>query len=603
MPFDGVVTKCIVNELTETLLGGRVEKIFQPERDEILMNIRSLGQNLKLVISASANYPRIHLTQVSKENPSVPPVFCMLLRKHLASGKITGIDFHDYERIVTIRIESTNEMGDLSEKKLIVEIMGRHSNIILTNSENKIIDSIKHVDFEISSVREVMPAREYVFPPAQNKLSLENIKIDELIKPLLLNPIDSSSPEADNIKMSLSKYLLNNIKGFSPLLCNEICYRSGLDEKTQICDLCETEIAKLKKEIISLFEEIKNSDFSPCIIYNSLEENLPVDFHSIKMQQFVTAKYMPSISDTLDTFYSKKDWAERLKHKKADLSKVLNNSLDRCNKKLSLQQDKLREVSTRESLKLFGELITANIYCIPLGVKKVMLSNYYSENNEMIEIPLDEYLSPQQNAQRFYKQYAKAKTAYSFTSQQVEANLKELEYLESVQHLLENCVSMQEIDEVRQELAEQGYINAKIAKGSKGKGSTKKQKNLSAPLHFKSSDGLDIFVGKNNKQNDELTLKIASSNDTWLHTRNIPGSHVIIRKMQASIPDTTLLEAATLAAFYSKAKFSSNVGVDYTTVKNVKKPSGAKPGMVIYNDFKTIIVTPNETFIKTLQYK
>jgi predicted ribosome quality control (RQC) complex YloA/Tae2 family protein len=595
LPFDGVVTKSIVKELTDTLLGGRVEKIFQPERDEILINIRSLGQNLKLVISASANYPRIHLTQVSKENPSVPPVFCMLLRKHIASGKITGIDFHDYERIITIRIESTNEMGDLSEKKLIVEIMGRHSNIILTNSENKIIDSIKHVDFEISSVREVMPAREYVLPPSQNKTSPDQLDVDALLKPLLQNATGEFLIDADMHKMSLSKYLLNNIKGFSPLLCNEICFRSGLTEKKQVSELTEAAITILKKEISEILEVIKKSDFSPCIIFDSQSQNLPIDFHSIKMQQYKLAKYIPSISDALDTFYSKKDWAERLKVKKSDLSKVLNNSLDRCNKKLSLQQDKLREVSTRETLKLYGELITANIHCIPVGSKTALLSNYYSENNDSIEIPLDENLSPQKNAQRFYKQYSKAKTAFAYTSQQVEANLKELEYLESVQHLLDNCVSMQEIDEVRQELSEQGYIT------SKTKGSSKKQKNLSAPLHFISRDGLDIFVGKNNKQNDQLTLKLASSNDTWLHTRNIPGSHVIIRKTQQNIPDNTLLEAATLAAFYSKARFSSNVGVDYTTVKNVKKPSGAKPGMVIYNDFKTIIVTPEEAFINNLK--
>jgi predicted ribosome quality control (RQC) complex YloA/Tae2 family protein len=596
LPFDGVVTKCIVNELTEILVGGRIEKIFQPERDEILINIRSLGQNLKLVISASANYPRIHLTQISKENPSVPPVFCMLLRKHLASGKITGIDFHDFERIVTLRIESTNEMGDTSEKKLIVEIMGRHSNIILTNSESKIIDSIKHVDNEISSVREVMPAREYVLPPSQNKPSLDQLDVEELIKPILLNSQEAISPDILISKMSISKYLLNSIKGFSPLLCNEICFRSGINEKIQISELNGTSIILLKKEVLGIFEEIRKSEFSPCIIYDVKSENLPIDFHSIKMHQFTTAKYMTSISDTLDTFYSKKDWAERLKQKKADLSKVLNNSLDRCNKKLSLQQDKLREVSTRENLKLFGELITANIYCIPQGVKTVMLSNYYSENNASIEIPLDENLSPQQNAQKYYKQYSKAKTAFAFTSQQMELNLKELEYLESVQHLLENCVSMQEIDEVRQELAEQGYITVKTKGTSK-----KKQKSLSAPLHFISEDGLDIFVGKNNKQNDLLTLKLASSNDTWLHTRNIPGSHVIIRKLISTIPDRTLLEAATLSAFYSKARFSSNVAVDYTTVKNVKKPSGAKPGMVIYNDFKTIIVTPDEAFINKLK--
>ena len=586
MPFDGIVAKCIVNELSEVLTGGRVEKIFQPEPDEIIINTRAKGQNLKLLLSASANYPRIHFTESSKENPAAPPVFCMLLRKHLSGGRFVGVEFHDFERIITLLVESTNELGDTSVKKLIIEIMGKHSNIILLNAENKILDAIKHVDNEISSVREVMPARPYLLPPAQNKTSPESLNIEQFVNEGIAQS-----------ELNVEKYLLEHIKGFSPLLCREICHIADIDGKRAVSSLNPIEADRLQVAVTDMVRVIKNNVFSPCIIFEDNSLDKPVDFHSLELKQYPNIKYLPSMSKVLDTFYFAKDRAERLKHKKADLLKVLGNSIERCNKKLALQQEKLREVADREKLKLYGELITANIYCIPQNTKSVSLLNYYSENEEYINVPLDENLSPQDNAQRYYKKYAKAKSAYIYTSKQLEESIKELEYLESVLQLLENCTTVQEIDEVRQELAEQGYLSVKK------KGSTKKKEQASAPLHFMSSDGLDIYVGKNNKQNDQLTLKTASSNDIWLHTKDIPGSHVIIRKLQQNIPDNTLLEAAILAAFHSKAKQSSNVQVDYTTVKNVKKPSGAKPGMVIYENFKTIVVTPDESLVKKLGSK
>ncbi len=581
LPFDGVVTKCVVQELAEILVGGRVEKVFQPEVDEIILNIRSQGQNLKLLLSANANYPRIHITDVSKENPQTPPVFCMLLRKHLSSGKITGVDFFDFERIIRVRIESTNELGDLSEKNLIIEIMGRHSNIILTNSENKIIDSVKHVDAEVSSVREVMPARPYIFPPAQTKTSPQQLDIEKFFE-----SISAPAP------ISVEKYLLNNIKGFSPLLCAEICHRAKIDNKANILTLSEENISRLKIALAEVIETINNSAFSPCIIFDDLK---PVDFHCIQIKQFTNISTIPSISKILDTYYRTKDNTERLKQKKADLVKVLNNNIDRCNKKLAIHQDKLREVSDREKLKLYGELITANIYCIPGNTSKVSLHNYYSENNEYIDIELDENITPQQNAQRYFKRYSKAKSAFAYTTEQLAENQSELEYLESVMQILDNCTSLQEIEEVREELTEQGYYS------QRKKNKAKKRMAASQPLHYKSSDGIDIYVGKNNKQNDMLTLKTAASNDIWLHTKNIPGSHVIIKKLQHDIPDNTLLEAAILAAYHSKAKASSSVPVDYTQIRHVKKPSGAKPGMVIYDNYKTIVVTPNEELVNKLK--
>lgn len=583
MPFDGIVSKNMVKELSEILIGGRIEKIFQPESDEIIINTRALGKNMKLLLSASASYPRIHFTESTRENPAVPPVFCMLLRKHLSGGKVVDVLFHDYERIITLLIESTNELGDLSVKKLIIEIMGRHSNIILANSEDKIIDSIKHVDNEISSVREVMPARPYVLPPAQDKANPEELDLDQFL-----------SENTRTSVLNTEKFLLEHLKGFSPLLCREVCARADIEGKKPLSALSEVEVQRLKTSLRGIIDMIRNSSFSPCIIYEDQTMQKPVDFHSLPLLQYENARYFDSISCALDEFYDTKDKTERLKQKKADVLKVLTNSIDRCRKKLAIQQEKLREVADRDKLQLFGELITANIYCIPRNVKEVSLLNYYSESGEFIDVPVDENLSPQENAQRYFKKYAKAKSAYVNTSHQVEESLRELEYLESVLALLENCTTLQEIEEIRQELAEQAYMI------SKKKGKPSKKGKMSLPLYFRSSDGYDIYVGKNNKQNDQLTLKMASSNDIWMHTKNIPGSHVIIRKQQGDIPNSTLLEGALLAAYHSKAKISSNVEVDFTTVRNVKKPSGAKPGMVIYENYRTLVVTPDEAIIDKL---
>ncbi len=585
VPFDGVVTKCIVEELAGLLTGGRIEKIFQPEADEIIMHIRTRGESVKLLLSASANYPRIHLTETVKENPQVPPMFCMLLRKHLSGGRINAVRFHDYERIVTIHIESVSELGDVTEKKLVIEIMGRHSNIILLNSDDRIIDAIKHVDAEVSSVREVMPTRPYVLPPPQNKVSLESLDIDGFV--------DSASRE---IFSTVEKHLFQSIKGFSLFLCREVCHRAGLDSRLPFNRMTESQITMLKRVLHEVKDILAKSLFTPCIIYNGESgRSGPIDFHCIPITMHPDAKQMGSMSKVLDLFYYEKDRIERLKQKKNDIYKVLSNSIDRCAKKMGLLQETLREAADRETLRLYGELILANIYNIPQNSAKVSLLNYYSENGEYVDIPLEPHLSPQENAQRYFKRYAKAKSAFSHASQQLEETKKELEYLESVLQLLDNCETPQEIDEIRQELVSQGYIH------QSKKIHQKRQVEESKPIRYKSSDGFDIYVGKNNRQNDLLTLKLASSGDIWLHTKNIPGSHVIIRKHKKEIPDSTLLEGAMLAAYYSKARHSSNVPVDYTTAKNVKKPPGAKPGMVTYENYKTIIVTPSEEQVSKLR--
>jgi predicted ribosome quality control (RQC) complex YloA/Tae2 family protein len=588
MPFDGVVVKSVVEELSALLIGGRIEKIFQPETDEIILNIRVKNQSLRLVLSANPSCPRIHVTDTQKENPINPPVFCMLLRKHLSGGKVIDVEFHDFERMISLHVESLTELGDLSIKRLIVEIMGRHSNIILLNSEGKIIDAIKHVDNNISSLREIMPAKLYTTPPSQYKISPFSFNTDDFFNQAIDNP------EIKNI--SIEKILLNNIKGFSPLLCREICWRSEIDSKTPLAEIKKDGLDRLKNVLKDTIQCIAASNYNPCIVFEDKTQQQPVDFHCLKISQYVNVRHIPSINQVLDTFYLSRDNAERLKQKKSNLFSILHNNIQRCNKKLALQQEKLREVSDREKLKLYGELITANIHSIPLNVKSVSLLNYYSENNEYVEIPLNPNLLPQENAQKYFKRYAKAKNAFKFTSIQLQETIKELKYLESVQHLLESCATLQEIEEIREELVEQGYINRKKKNSRK-----KQQAKPLKPLHFVSSDGFDIFVGRNNRQNDYLTLKMASSNDIWLHTKNIPGSHVIIKTNKKSVPASALEEAAIIAAFHSKARMSSKVPVDYTTVNNIKKLPRSKPGMVIYENFKTITVTPNAAQVDKLK--
>ncbi|MGE5614573.1 MAG: NFACT family protein [Bacillota bacterium] len=584
MPFDGIVAKCVAEELTEKLAGGRVEKIYQPEADEILLFIRARNNNFKLLMSASSNYPRIHLTNAVKENPAAPPVFCMLLRKHLSGGRILSFEFNDYERIIGILVETVNELGDISVKKLVIEIMGRHSNIILLNNENKILDSIKHVDSDISSVREVLPARPYVLPPAQNKTSPS-----ELDTGLLLKNMEASNKTAE-------KFLLDNIKGFSPLLCREICHRAGIDARTGAPAISPGAREMLKKALDGVLDDIRNARYVPCILFEDEQHQAPIDFHCLDIVQFRHKIASGSISEIMDAFYTSRDNTERLKQKKADIYKVLNNCIERAAKKISIHQETLRDVADREKLKLYGELITANIHTIPRNADSVSLLNYYSETqDEYVDIPLDPSLPPQGNAQRYFKKYARAKSTYENTMRQMEESVRELEYLESALQMLDNCTTPGEIDEVRHELTEQGYMKLKRKSGAK------KQRPLTEPLKFKSSDGFDIYVGKNNRQNDYLTFRLAHSGDIWLHARNIPGSHVIIKKSGREIPDRTVEEAAILAAWHSKAKMSENVQVDYTTAKNVSKPPGSKPGMVIYTNYKTAVVTPDKSRVESMR--
>ncbi len=605
MPLDGIVINALVHEFHDKLLGGKIDKVYQPQRDELVLTIRNRGQNYRLLLSATSNSPRVHLTGQSSTNPPAPPMFCMLLRKHIAGGRMTGIEQPAFERIIKFSIESYNELGDLIVKNLIIEIMGRHSNIILVNGDGKIIDSIKHIDFHISSVRQVLPGLDYTSPPSQGKLNPLTCTEGEIAAAL--------QQQREGLK--IAKSLVNSFTGISPMIGREICARALSGSDVYTGELSVEKVNALSSQMHSIFQEIKGSHFRPVLLHDQKLKKV-VDFSAILISQYddLTVEERPSMSNTLDAFYAKRDLQDRLKQRASDLLRIVNTNLERCKKKLAIQQEKLGEVSNRDQYKIYGDLITANIYRISQGMDKIEVENFYetdqtgdgslfgSQNREpspvsLVSIPLDPHLTPAKNAQKYFQKYTKAKNAEKMVTQQMKLNKQEIEYLESIYETIVKAETYQELDEIREELFEQKYIK-RITKAK----NKKKQAAASNPKQFTSSDGIDIYVGKNNKQNDYLTLKFARNHDIWFHTKTIPGSHVIVKAdHHKDIPENTLVEAAMLAAYFSKGRASSNVAIDYTAVKNVKKPSGAKPGMVIYEHYKTLYVTPEETLIRKLE--
>ncbi|SHH77959.1 Predicted component of the ribosome quality control (RQC) complex, YloA/Tae2 family, contains fibronectin-binding (FbpA) and DUF814 domains [Caloranaerobacter azorensis DSM 13643] len=577
MALDGIVIKAIINELKETILFGKIDKIYQPEKDEILINIRS-NKNYKLLISASSNNPRIYLTHHTKQNPINPPMFCMLLRKHLHSGKIINIYQPSLERIIVIEIESLDELGIKSVKQLIVEIMGKHSNIILVDkNNNKVIDAIKRISPDISSKRVILPGCKYAQPPSQDKTN--PISINEKY---FIQSINNA-----NLGELTYKFLYKNYMGMSPLIAKEICYRAKIDDSTKIGELNEIKIKSLSKEFMYVMDLVRKEIFTPNIIIDT-EKNKVVAFSSIDLTQYknLTKKNFTSISQTLEEFYLTRDKSDRLKQKSSDLRKVINTKLERNITKLAKLKEELLEAKSKDKYKIYGDLITSNIYRIEKGQNEVELENFYSPDYSIVKIKLDPKLTPAQNAQKYYKKYNKLKVAEMTLQEQITKTEEEIKYLENILVCMENSSDIQELEEIRDELIKEGYI-----KGN-NKNNKKSERIISKPYHFISSDGYDIYVGKNNKQNDYLTLKFAEKNDIWLHTKDIPGSHVIIKSNGKNVPEKTILEAALLAAYYSKGKMSSNVPVDYTERKYVKKPKGSKPGMVIYVNNNTLYVTP-----------
>lgn len=571
MPFDGVVAKAVADELNRNISGGRIYKVYQPEKDTLLLYIRSNNRNIKLLLSSNANTARIHITEIEYENPASPPMFCMLLRKHLIGGTIAGLEFSGYERIIGLLVEADDELGDKSIKKLIIEIMGRHSNIILLNESGKIIDAIKHVDQEVNRVREIMPARTYILPPAQDKITPSGLDVQGFILSIR------------NDERPLSKILLSAVSGLSPVLCREICFRAGLEPDVGPKYLSDPQIQALMETMKHLIDCWEQETYTPCVVVDNTGK--PVDFHAVSLTQYGKVEAFTGVSEAIDRFHKAREMKEHIRNKGADLIHLVKTNLERCEKKIRIHVATLEENADLDQFRLYGELITANIYNLRKGMSHCSLLNYYAGDEAYLEITLDENRTPQENAQWYFKKYNKAKTAYAYASEQLKLSRRELDYLENVLYTLEEADSSESIEEIREELREQGYIHKTNLR--------KKNSSKSRPFVFTSSEGYPIWVGRNNMQNDELTLKFAKPGDMWLHTKNIPGSHVIVR-IPEPIPDKTLLEAAAMAAWFSRARNSARVEVDYTRVKYVRKPSGAKPGMVIYVNYNTVIVDPAE---------
>lgn len=552
MPMDGLTIGAVVYELNNLLSGARIDKINQPETDELHILTRNNGQNYKLLLCSNANFARLNITEISKPNPTTPSSFCMLLRKHLTGAKINRIEQVLNERIIIIFFDCLNDFNEHVVKKIIIEIMGKHSNIIFTDENGRIFDSIKRVNSLMSRVRLIQPGNFYVLPPSQDKI----------------NPFEQDVFDEISARIIADKYM-----GISRQSAEEIAYRLNYDSNAF-------------KNYLKLFE---NKDFTPVVLKN--ENNEPVDFFSVVQQRFLPEYQIVcnSISQAIDDYYLLKDKVQRINEKSHGLKVKLNNLLEKAQKKKAIQLEKQVECSDVEKYRIYGELITANIYLIKKGVSEVTVNNYY-ENNSPITIPLDKTISPSSNAQKYFKQYNKLKTALRLLDSQMKETDDEIYLITCLIEDLEKCEDETDINDIRQQLINFGYI--KPVK-------TKDKPKESKPMHFVSSSGIDIFVGKNNVQNDYLTMKFAKSDDLWLHAKDVHGSHVIVKSFNPD--DKTIEEAAHLAAYYSKAKNSSGVAVDATKRKFIKKPVSSLPGKVIYTNQTTFYITPSKEIVEKIK--
>ena len=578
MAFDGITIANIVHELNRNLLDGRINKIAQPETDELLLTIKTPGGQRRLSISASASLPLIYLTEGNKPSPMTAPNFCMLLRKHINNGRITKIWQPKLERIIHFEIEHLDELGDLCKKELIVEIMGKHSNIIFCNEDGTIIDSIKHVSSQMSSVREVLPGRTYFIPDTMEKSDPLSVSFAEFQRVLTEKP------------MPLSKAVYTSFTGISPVVAEEICYLSGIDSSLTPRELSEDLLTHLYRQFTLYFEEVSAGHFSPAIYYHGTE---PKEFSALPLthfSQYIRKEY-DSISRLLEDYYAEKNTLTRIRQKSVDLRRVVQTALERNRKKYDLQAKQLRDTENREKFKVYGELIHTYGYNLEPGAKKLEALNYYT--NEMITIPLDSTKTPQENALKYFEKYNKQKRTFEALTSLIEETRDDISYLESVSNALDIALSEDDLTQIKEELIESGYIRRKFTK--------KKVKITSKPFHYLSSDGYHIYVGKNNLQNEELTFHFASGNDWWFHAKGIPGSHVIVKTNGEELPDRTFEEAGKLAAYYSKNRGSEKIEIDYIEKKHVKKPKGGKPGFVVYYTNYSLMIDSDISQIKQLE--
>ncbi len=581
MAFDGIVINSVVKELSEKLVGGKINKVYQPEKDEIFIHTRSNGENLTLLLSASSNNPRIYLTKNIKDNPKEPPMFCMILRKHLIGSTILNIEQFKTDRIVFIDLLSKDELGINKEKRLVIEVMGRHSNIILIDKETqKVIDSVNRVSEEMSSVRQVFPGSTYTLPPLQDKQDPF-----QLTRSYFVGQLNIFDPKKPIFKFFYMTYL-----GLSPIFSKQVCSLAKVDFKTRLNNLTNNEKDRLFEVFNKLMSTIETGDIKPNIAYD--ESGNILGFHIVPLDQFKNSnlKYFASINELLDFYFLEKDLVDRLGQRSQSLRKIVNNNLDRAKNKLKKQNIEIQNAKDRDKYKVYADLISANLYQIPKGSKEVSLDNFYDPEMAKVSIPLDEKIPAHINAQKYYKKYSRLKNAVKLLELEIPHTRYEIEYLENVLTSINNSESINDLEDIKNELISENYLK-------KSKNPKKIKTDESKPHHFISTSGFDIFVGKNNRQNDLVTFKKSTRDDLWLHIQNMPGSHVIMKTNGQAYTSEDLEEAALLAAYYSSARGSSNISVDYTERKHVRKQKGAKAGLVFYDNFNTIIVTPSKEAI------
>ena len=587
MPLDALCLSGVVHELQNALSGAKIDKIYQPSRDEVVLALRAPAGNVKLLLSANPSHPRAHLTQISRENPDKPPMFCMLLRKHLSGARLLELVQPPMERVVDLRLEALDELGDRVERRLVLEAMGRHSNLILLDGEGRIMDCLRRVDSDMSARRQVLPGLFYRLPPAQEKLAPSSLDRAALESALAAAPEES---QAD-------KWLLDTFGGLSPLICRELAFRAGGATDARLHQMGEGGRSRLLDELEGLLRSVQENSFTPVMLE---KEGHPSDFTFQPISQYgpaVSCVPFPSFSALLDRFYEQRENQERVRQRGQDLIRSVTNARDRAARKIGLQEQELAATRDRERLRQFGDIITSNLHAMEKGMSRLTAADFYDPECPQIHIPLDPLLTPQQNAAKYYKEYNKAKTAESILTLQLEKGRRDLDYLNSVLEAIALAEGERDLQEIRQELTDTGYLRRPSKARDRGK------RVASKPMEFRSSSGLRISVGKNNTQNDLLTTKQAFKSDLWFHTQKIHGSHVILWT-EGGQPDlTSIQEAAQLAAWFSQGRANGKVAVDYTPVKYVKKPGGARPGMVVYTTYETAYVAPDGELARRLRVK
>lgn len=572
MAFDGITIANLVYDINQKAVSGRIAKIAQPEKDELLLTIKGNRENFRLLISANASLPLLYFTETNKPSPMTAPNFCMLLRKHIANGRILSVTQPGFERIVRFEIEHLDEMGDLRRKYLIVELMGKHSNIIFCDENDMILDSIKHISAQVSSVREVLPRRAYFIPHSGEKKNPLEITEEEFI------PLIQGTPQP------LSKALYMDLTGLSPVAAAEICHLASLDGDVSAKEFSEGELTHLYHALNWVMDDVRKGNFSPSIIYKGEK---PVEFSSIPLTMMDGGEYQKtafdSVSQVLERYYAEKNAVSRIHQKSTDLRKIISNALERSYRKLDLQTKQLKDTEKREKFRIYGELLNTYGYGLAGGEKSFKCLNYY--DNTEITIPLDPTLTARENAQKFFDKYNKQKRTFEAVTEQLSQTRAEIDHLESISTSMDIARLEEDLVQIKEELTEYGYIRRHYSGG-------KKVKITSRPYHYLSSDGFHIYVGKNNYQNEELTFKTANGGDWWFHAKGMPGSHVIVKTEGKELPDRVFEEAGALAAYYSRGRENDKVEIDYIQRKNLKKVPGAAPGFVVYHTNYSLLATP-----------